>query len=44
MTAVDTPTTGLHAGASTGPSLVHRPGRWIDNWNAEDTGQWNDGG
>ena len=44
MTAVDTPTTGLHTGSSTGPSLVHRPGRWIDNWNAEDTGQWNDGG
>ncbi|MDY7527117.1 MULTISPECIES: MFS transporter [Cryobacterium] len=40
MTAVDTPTTGLR----TGPSLVHRPGRWIDNWNAEDTTQWNDGG
>ena len=40
MTAVDTPTTGLR----TGPSLIHRPGRWIDNWNAEDTAQWNDGG
>ncbi|MEC5150422.1 MFS transporter [Cryobacterium sp. GrIS_2_6] len=39
MTAVDTPTTGLR----TGQSLVHRPGRWIDNWNAEDTAQWNNG-
>ncbi|HEV7185903.1 MAG TPA: MFS transporter [Leifsonia sp.] len=22
-------------------ALVHRPGRWIDGWNAEDPGQWN---
>ena len=22
-------------------TLTHRPGRWIDGWNAEDTGQWN---
>lgn len=21
-------------------ALVHRPGRWIDGWNAEDRGQW----
>ena len=23
-----------------GSALVHRPGRWIDGWNAEDTAQW----
>jgi len=22
-------------------TLKHRPGRWIDNWNPEDTAQWN---
>nr|WP_152915923.1 MFS transporter [Arthrobacter sp. RIT-PI-e] len=26
------------------PVLVHRPGRWIDNWDAEDTEQWDNGG
>ena len=25
-------------------TLVHRPGRWIDNWNAEDREQWEGGG
>lgn len=25
-------------------ALVHRPGRWIDNWNAEDRQQWDGGG
>lgn len=24
--------------------LVHRPGRWIDNWNPENTQQWENGG
>ena len=24
--------------------LVHRPGRWIDNWNPENTEQWEGGG
>ena len=24
--------------------LVHRPGRWIDNWNPENTRQWEQGG
>lgn len=27
-----------------GPALVHRPGRWIDNWNPEDAEQWEGGG
>ena len=27
--------------ATTAPPLTHRPGRWIDNWDAEDTTQWN---
>nr|WP_245345825.1 MFS transporter [Arthrobacter sp. CAN_C5] len=27
--------------ATTAPPLIHRPGRWIDNWDAEDTTQWN---
>jgi NNP family nitrate/nitrite transporter-like MFS transporter len=25
-------------------ALVHRPGHWIDNWNAEDREQWEGGG
>jgi NNP family nitrate/nitrite transporter-like MFS transporter len=25
---------------STAPALATRPGRWIDNWNPEDTAQW----
>ena len=25
-------------------TLVHRPGRWIDNWNPEDQEQWEGGG
>ncbi|MEL4318056.1 MFS transporter [Leifsonia sp. YIM 134122] len=39
--------TGIHSGTDTGPAtgtgsseLVHRPGRWIDNWNPEDDAQW----
>ncbi|WP_323961052.1 MFS transporter [Arthrobacter sp. JZ12] len=34
------PATGTAADAA----LVHRPGRWIDNWNAEDREQWQSGG
>ena len=26
------------------PALVTRPGRWIDNWDPEDTAQWEHGG
>jgi NNP family nitrate/nitrite transporter-like MFS transporter len=26
------------------PALVTRPGRWIDNWDPEDTDQWESGG
>ncbi|MET3769537.1 NNP family nitrate/nitrite transporter-like MFS transporter [Marisediminicola sp. UYEF4] len=26
------------------PALVHRPGRWIDNWNPENQAQWEGGG
>ncbi|SDH96090.1 MFS transporter, NNP family, nitrate/nitrite transporter [Arthrobacter subterraneus] len=37
----ETPTT---ATAPAGAALVHRPGRWIDNWNPEDRGQWESGG
>lgn len=32
------------APVASAPPLVHRPGRWIDNWDAEDTAQWNSGG
>ncbi|WP_353808199.1 MFS transporter [Agromyces sp. SYSU T00194] len=27
--------------APAGAALTHRPGRWIDGWNPEDTDQWN---
>lgn len=37
----ETPTT---ATAPADAALVHRPGRWIDNWNPEDRGQWESGG
>lgn len=30
--------------APAGAALVHRPGRWIDNWNPEDREQWQSGG
>ena len=33
---------GTDAGLSS--VLVHRPGRWIDNWNPENTEQWENGG
>ncbi|TYL50644.1 MFS transporter [Agromyces mariniharenae] len=29
---------------STAPALATRPGRWIDNWNPEDTAQWSSQG
>jgi NNP family nitrate/nitrite transporter-like MFS transporter len=29
-----------HAPESDAPALATRPGRWIDNWNPEDTTQW----
>ncbi|WP_052273788.1 MFS transporter [Arthrobacter sp. L77] len=32
------------APAASAPPLVHRPGRWIDHWDAEDTAQWSGGG
>ncbi len=35
--AASAPQTELAAGAE----LAFRPGRWIDNWDPEDTGQWN---
>ncbi|MFJ6001409.1 MFS transporter [Arthrobacter sp. NPDC092385] len=34
------PTPSATATASA-PALNHRPGRWIDDWDAEDTTQWN---
>ncbi|WP_104166313.1 MFS transporter [Arthrobacter sp. SX1312] len=36
--------TAAPAPVASAPPLVHRPGRWIDNWDAEDTTQWNSGG
>ena len=36
--ASPTPSTTATASA---PALHHRPGRWIDDWDAEDTTQWN---
>jgi len=27
--------------ATSAPPLTHRPGRWVDHWDAEDTTQWN---
>lgn len=29
-----------HTTELTAPALATRPGRWIDHWNPEDTGQW----
>lgn len=28
------------AAATQAPELIHRPGRWIDNWNPENAQQW----
>ena len=42
-TTTASPPTGSLSTVSA-PALTHRPGRWIDNWNPEDTGQWEDGG
>jgi NNP family nitrate/nitrite transporter-like MFS transporter len=36
---IDSPSVDLAA-----PALGHRPGRWIDNWNPENLGQWEGGG
>lgn len=40
----ETATAALHpdtrAASSTGAALLHRRGRWIDGWDAEDTDQW----
>ena len=30
--------------STSAPALVTRPGRWIDNWDPEDTQQWENGG
>ncbi|MBT2501050.1 MFS transporter [Curtobacterium sp. ISL-83] len=30
--------------AGSAPGLTHRPGRWIDGWDPEDTAQWEHGG
>lgn len=41
-TAPAQPTTRAEAASTDAAAqLVHRPGRWIDNWNPEDTAQWN---
>ena len=37
-------TTRADSHLSASATLVHRPGRWIDNWNAEDREQWEGGG
>ncbi|KQR22445.1 nitrate transporter [Agreia sp. Leaf335] len=44
MTHTETPSAPLVADTTTPPGLVMRPGRWIDNWNAEDPAQWEGGG
>jgi NNP family nitrate/nitrite transporter-like MFS transporter len=38
------PRTSVPVGGTTAPTagtLIRRPGRWIDGWNAEDSDQWN---
>lgn len=37
-------TTTSDTSTAVAPSLVHRPGRWIDNWQPENTAQWEGGG
>ena len=42
MSIDESPSPALTAPPSAaGTPLIHRPGRWIDNWDAEDTAQWN---
>ena len=38
------PSTAQETSVGEHKPLVHRPGRWIDNWNAEDREQWEGGG
>jgi MFS transporter, NNP family, nitrate/nitrite transporter len=38
---LDTRTAPAPSAATKHLELVRRPGRWIDNWDAEDVGQWN---
>lgn len=44
MTYTETPSALLDTSKSEAPTLSMRPGRWIDNWNAEDPDQWEGGG
>ncbi len=39
-----TETTATAPAGGSAPGLRHRPGRWIDGWDAEDTVQWENGG
>lgn len=42
MSIDESPSPALTAPTSAGGApLIHRPGRWIDNWDAENTAQWN---
>ena len=38
------PSTSTADAPAASAELVHRPGRWIDNWNAENPTQWANGG
>ena len=40
-TAATQPAAGT---TTTSPAIVRRPGRWIENWDPESTGQWTGGG
>jgi NNP family nitrate/nitrite transporter-like MFS transporter len=40
-TVTPAPTLNDQGGAEHEPLLAHRPRRWIDNWNPEDSRQWN---
>lgn len=44
MTTSITPSAPPAEPAAVGTALVHRPGRWIDGWNPEDTTFWNSAG
>jgi len=43
-TTATPPTDSVTVPRAAALALEHRPGRWIDNWNPEDAGQWEGGG
>ncbi len=44
ITETATDASSVRSPSAPGAELVHRPGRWIDNWRPEDDVQWRGGG